>query len=302
MKMKVDFGYNKNGTYVHTVTFGDRCFENVENIPSCSVDKCDDCKYHSECEYNKGAVRTFDCLKNAKKVTRLYTLITSIIVMMYFWNIFFVQKLNFFRGMGNFILGLVALDIVCTFIETMIPKIRDKRFFNKLVKLELENNKKAQIEKELAEAKRIEDENEKSKKFPYFKDILKAEFFVKNLKSISDEFDFGSNNGKVSECVNILNQIILALKEEPTSYSTVTFLFDGLIEEFYKALKFYSSLLRAGINEKKDDEILGSCVDKFLMHLKSNKVDTILDEKSTKLQFINSAQTVNDLLDKKGEL
>ncbi len=303
MSMKVGSGKPKNGTYVHRVIFDDRVFENVENIPSCTGDKCrkKNCKYYSDCWYNEGVVRTFDCKRNAKKVTKLYSLITSVFAVMLFYNIFYTQKMGFFKGMGMLILGLVALDVICTFIEWLVPKIRDKRFYKKLVKLEAENTEKEQKEKEIAEAKRIESEKRKMEAFPYYKEILKAESFVNDLVSLSDEYDFGPNEDKVSECVNTLSEIISALKEEPASYSNVAFLFEGLIEEFYKTLKFYSSFLKAGISEKKDEEILGSCVDKFLMHLGSSNVETVLDEDSTRLQFRNSAQSVIDLLHKKGE-
>lgn len=304
MSMKVGSGKNRNGTYVHRVTFDDRSFEGVENIPSCTTDKCRkrNCKYYSDCWYNEGVVRTFDCQKNAQKVTKIYSLITSVIAVMCFWNIFFVQKMGFFKGMGALILALVVLDIICTFIESLVPKIRDKRFYNKLVKWETEKIEKDKKEKELAEIKRAEDEKKKLETFPYYTDILKAESFVNDLTNLSNEFDFGPNEDKVAECVNTLSQIISALKDEPASYSNVAFLFNGLIEEFYKTLKFYSSFLKAGISEKKDEEILGSCVDKFLMHLGNGKVSTVLDEDSARLQFRNSAQAVRDLLDEKGEL
>lgn len=299
MNLKIGSGHSKNGKMVHKVFFDDRCFENVENIPSCTPDKCRKCKYYSDCWYNGGVVRTFDCNKKAKRITSLYTFITSILVIMYFWNIFFVRHLGFFRGMGTLILGLVALDIVCTLIESIVPKIRNKHFFNKLVKQEQESKEKAQKEKELAEVKRVEDEKRKMEQFPYFKEILHAENLVKNLKDVSDEFDFGPNEDAVTACVNKLDEIITALKDEPACYSNVAFLFEGrLFEEFYKTLKFYSSFLKAGISEKKDEEILGSCIEKFMKHLNSNDVDTVLDEDSARLQFRNATQAISETLDR----
>ncbi len=177
-------------------------------------------------------------------------------------------------------------------------KFRDKRFYNKLKKAQIVKDEKARKEKEIEDAKRAEEERELLSKLPYYQDVLKAEKFVTTLKKLSDQYNFGKSNEKISECVDKLFEIIEILKKDSSGYPRVTFLFEGVIEEFYSALTKYSYFLKAEFNDPENEKVLESCVDKFLNFLNSQKIEAIFDKDATSIQFRSSVEALGSILDK----
>lgn len=302
MKINIRGGVQKlDGRYLHTVFVNDERFENVENIKRCTYDKCVNCKYYSNCWNNNGVVRFFDCKKNFALIGTLYSLLTSILVVCYFYQIFFIHKMPLFKGISFMIFGFVALDIVCSILEDIVTHIRDKHFYKKLkkdnIKMIEENEKR---EKEKIEHDRAEDER-KLAESPYYADVLKSEKFVKSMQDLCKECSFGSGSEVINECIAKLMEVISIVKREGAGYNRVEFLFGGLLEEFYNTMKLYASYSKANIVEENDDRVLLDCANKFLKYLQEKKVEEIISESSSQSKFRTSAKAFSDMIDGKDD-
>lgn len=300
--IRVGEGHRKDdGTFVHTVTIGEEQFENVENIPKYK--KCDssNCKYFRDCQWNDGVVRTFDCKKNRATVIGVYNFITGAIVACFFCYLFVERHMSFFKGAGIMLLAIVGLDIICTIIESIVPKVRDKHFHKMLQKRDGKLKARTKKQKAAEEAKKATEEFEKMSSSMYYQDIVNAENSVNTLKKLSDECDFGANDEKIDQCVRKLIEIIGVLKEDDSGYGRVAYLFEIYIEEFYNTLKMYTNFIKADIHNEKNEQLLTECVDSFLKYLGNQKVQAIFDKSSVEIQFRSAAETLKKMVDSKGE-
>lgn len=297
--MRVSCGYkNSKGVLLHDVTIFDKKFKGVKNLKKYKNCSQKNCKYYSDCRWNDGVVRFFDCKKNAHIANRIYNLITTAIVFSLMIIIFFVCHFSIVRSIAILIISLVVLDILCTIGEDSIDKIRERHFYNKLERIEKRKNKLADAEQKQKESQKAVEEMEKATKNANYKSVIEAESFVKKLKKISDDYDFGPNEEKIDICVNKLFDIISVLKEDSSGYSRVAFLFEAYLPEFYNTLKFYSDFIKADVVKDEQVEILTKCVDKFLNFLDEQKVEAILDKKSIEIQFKATAETLGKMIDK----
>lgn len=302
MNIRIKDGHPKSdGTFVHTVFVNDEQFDDVKNIKKYKKCSSSNCKYYRDCSYHDGVVRTFDCQKNKKRVITLYNTITGAFAAMMFVYLFSVRQLGLFKGMGFLILGLVAMDIVCSLIEVAVPSLRDKRFYSILKSAQKREIAKKQKEQEIEDAKKAAEEFEKMADSPYYQDVVKAETLVKNLKKISDDFNFGQSDEKIDKCVEKITEIIDVLKDDSSGYSRVAFLFEGALEEFYNTLKLYTCFIKADIHEEKNERVLNACVDKFYNYLGDQKIEAIFDKTSIGIQFRSSAEALGKMIDSKGE-
>ncbi len=302
MNIKIEEGYKKSdGTFVHRVYVGDERFDDVKNIKRYQSCGPDNCKYFRECSSNGGIVRSFDCRKRKNFVMWVYNTVTGAFAAMIFAYLFVIKNLGFFKGIGFLIIGLVILDVICTFIELAVPALRNKRFYKKLKKIQKRNLIREKKEQEKKDIQRATAEFEKMAASPYYQDVLKAESFATNLKQISDEFDFGECDKKVDECVKKVNEIIEVLKEDSSGYNRVAFLFEGALEEFYNILKLYTCFIKAGIHEERNERVLRNCVDRFYNYLGDQKIEAIFDKTSIGIQFRSSAEALGKMIDSKGD-
>lgn len=282
----------KKDKLVFTIKIFDEEFKNVEPIK-----KCQHCS-HRTCKNSNYALRFFDCKKNALVATNIYNIITEIIVLFIAHTIFFYYNFGFFKNVSFFITSLVILDILCTFGEDMVSKIRERHFYNKL--------KKAKKKKEKIDADNLKEKNQKkvleeiqeNKKSPYYKDVLEAEKFVESLKELVEKYSFGSNEKKINQCVEKLSEIVDILKKDASGYGRVAFLFEAFLPEFYETLSFYSQFVTADVVEEEYENILTHCVDKFLNFLSNQRIEAIFDQKSIELQFKATAETLMKNIDK----
>lgn len=302
MNIRIGEGYRKSdGTYVHSVFVGEERFDDVNNIKKYQRCSCDNCKYYRQCSNNDGVVRTFDCQKNKNCIITIYNTITGALAAMIFAYLFSVKHYGFFKGMGLLVLALVGLDIICTIIESAVPALRNKRFYRILKRAEKRKLIKKQKEQEAEEMQKATEEFEKMASSPYYQDVIKAESFAKNLKQLSDDFDFGQSDEKIDKCVKKVNEIIEVLKEDSSGYSRVAFLFEGALEEFYNTLKLYTCFIKADIHEEKNERVLAACVDKFFNYLGDQKIEAIFDKTSIGIQFRSSAEALGKMIDSKGD-
>lgn len=302
MKIKIGEGMKKSdGTFVHSVYVGEEKFDDVKNIKKYQHCNSDNCRYYRKCSYDDGVVRMFDCQKNRNKVITLYNTVTGAIAAIYFcWLVTTVHP-GFFKGVAFLILGLLALDVVCTIIEVAVPKLRDRRFYRVLKRIERRNEAKKRKEKELEEAENAAKEFEKIADSPYYKDVVKAGTIVSALKKLSDEYDFGKNDEKIDKCVKKVEEIIEVLKKDSSGYVRVAFLFEGSLEEFYNTLKLYTCFLKADIHEEKNERVLTDIVNNFFNYLDNQKVEAILDKNSIGIQFRSSAEALGKMINSKGD-
>lgn len=230
----------------------------------------------------------------------IYNFFTSILVMIGFFQIYGQYKLGFFKGTAVLIIFLVVLDIICTIIEVSVPKIRDKYFYNKLMKRDKRETEKEKKRREEEEIKKAAEELQKMTQTPYYKNVSEAETFVNSLKEISDDNNFGENDQKIEFCVNRLNEIIELLKKNPSYYNRVAFLFEVYLPEFYNVLKQYTDFMEADCEDEELKQILTKSVDKFLKFLNSQKIETRLgtDKKQAKIQFKATAESLGDMVDR----
>ena len=111
--MRVSDGHkNSEGVFIHDVTIFDEKFEGVENLKKYKNCSSKNCKYYSDCQWDNGVVRFFDCRKNAKIANRIYNLITAAIVFCIMLVIFFVCHFSIIRSIAILIISLPHFETI----------------------------------------------------------------------------------------------------------------------------------------------------------------------------------------------
>lgn len=244
------------------------------------------CKYYMQCE----PLRRFDCKKKLKFIQHMYVFLTGIIFGLSTIFVFFVYNQTFLKGLGFMLLLFVVIDVICCLIEKIIPYLRNKLFYRKLVKMKKKREKIKQKEEETEKA----DEFQKILESTFSGNIVLAEDFVKKLRKVSDEKDFGINDKKIDECVNKLEEIIEILKKDNSNYPRVAFLFEVYLPKIYDILMQYIAFMEAGCEAEKVRNILSDFIEKFLEYLKTQKIESRLgkDENQAIIEFQSLAETV----------
>lgn len=304
MKVRIESSHKlDNGEYVHDVTIDEkRTFKDVPNIHKykrCSNSQ--KCKYYKKCCDTDGVIRIFDCRKNLNKLQFIYNLSSTFFALMIFIEIFNKRQTAFFTGLGILFISMVILDIICCIIEYVVPKIRDRYFYSKLVRQEKKNGTKKQKEQTLKRATEAEEKLEEMFLFPYYSDIVKAETLVNNLKKLSEQTNFGINGKAIKDCVQQLSVIIRVLKEDSSNYSIFATLFETEILQFYQMLENYSYLVKVNRCKPRYEKMIEVCCGKVLKSLADKKIQSIINNESAEARFESSAETLRDLYIRKGD-
>ena len=244
------------------------------------------CKYYGECH----PLRKFDCKKKLKFIQFIYVFLTGLIFSLSTIFIFFVYNQTLLKSLAFILLLFVVMDVICCLIEKIISYSRDKLFYRKLVKMK---NKKEKIKQKEEETEKA-DEFQKILENTFSGNIVLAEDFVKKLRKVSDEKDFGINDEKIDECVNKLEEIIEILKKDNSNYPRVAFLFEVYLPKIYDILMQYIAFMEADCEEEKVKNILSDFIEKFLEYLKTQKIESRLgkDENQAIIEFKSLAETV----------
>lgn len=293
--MKISEGYrNSEEKLVHDVSFNnDICFKEVENIKKFEKCQRNKCKHYDNCQEGGGVVRVFDCQKSQDKVRFLYNIITSSIVFTLIILIFFVFHIKIIKGIGFLIISLVILDMLCSIIEDVVPKISERLFYNKLKGAKKKKDKSEKIKEEKKKAEELK----KMSNNPQYKKVIEAENFVKELKKFCQNNDLGRNKENINKCIVKLLEIIKELKKDSSAYGRVAFLFESYLPKFYNTLNYYSSFGKANVVEKGHEEILSQCVNKFLKFIESQRVQVVFDKEYTEHQFKATAEMLGKMID-----
>lgn len=307
MKIVIDEGRkNPSGIITHEVHVNNETYE-VENLKKTGSCSWHSCKYYNECmNYKGGVVRRFDCVKNLKRITRIYNLITSFIIAELFLYLFYIKKLSFFKGVGILLIGIGLLDIICSIIEMIVPKIRDIYFCRKLRKKGKIKVAETEEEKEeVLEDKEMQEEIEKFHQSPYYQDVLKVENVLNNIREFSDKHTEISSDAdsKIKQCIYKANDILIVLKKDILGNRIGIILFKNALEEFLYILKLYVKFLNDdGVYyDDSKEKIFMECVDQFWDYLSQQQIDSIIDNSSIDAQFINSTKIFKKMLDNKGD-
>lgn len=300
MEIKVKKVYeNEKGEEVLKVKINEESFKEVKPFKKCNKRGKIECKYWKECSAFDGCIlRRFDCVKNKKIAINLYIFITTLLLGILLYHVFFVKHLKLLKGIGIMIIGIVILDIICCLIEKNVPKIRNKHFYNKLKRRKQKAEIKKEKEEKEKEKKEAEETFEKMSQMPYYNDVMKAETFGKSLKKLSSDYNFGENDKKIDLCADKILEIVDILKKDSSGYPRVAFLFEGSLEEFYNTLKLYTHFLEADIHEEENEKVLSECVDAFLRYLGNQKIEAIFDKSSIEVQFRSSAKALKTIVEK----
>ena len=258
-------------------------------------ENCDSsCKYWYGCH---GPVRFLDCKENAIGASIAYNIVTGALIAGYTRTILFLNmgRIKFLIIMFG---SLVFFDAWFSVLEVYVEKLSDELFYRKVKKAKAKKEKLEEAKIKAEEEKKALKEKEERIKNPNFNRVLEAEDFVKSLKMLADEFDFGQAEQKVQECCNKLFEIVNHLKKDSSGYGRVAFLFEAYLPEFYNTLKLYTDFVRADAVNKEYYEILAGCVDKFYSFLQEQKVEAIFDKKSAEIQFKSTAEALTRMIDK----
>lgn len=257
---------NEQERTVKCVQVKGRTFKNVKNISKFKRCTEENCKYYYDCK-NNGVFRLLDCRDFANRLISGYSLATGVMIAVFVIVLFYLGNLSIFKCIAFGILGIVAFDMLCTFFEWCISKIRENTLYNKLVRMEKKCKK---LEKEQNTTKEM---NERVNN-PYYNDIKNARVGLYGLKKLSEKFDFGKSNSSISKCVNSLIAIFEELRNNPQSYQKVAFLYEVQLPEFYNVLNSYAVFFKRKSVISKHGEILEKYVLKFLQ-IVENKKDEI---------------------------
>ena len=270
-------------------------FERVE----FNTKKCEECKYYSGNDdtcYVGGIIK---CRKREAMYKFIYVFITCIIVSCITIAIFKDLQFNFLTKLGILILSLVPLDIVCSLIEENAPKVYEKYLYNKFKKAQNKEKELEEAEIKAQEAKKQKEEEERLAKDSQYKKVKNAEEVVHRLRTIFEQYDFGTNKKKICICVKKSEDIIKKLKERPSGYIRISQLFEVYLPEFCDTLNYYSDFIKADAIDEGNEKILTECVDTILQYLEGQRVKAIFDKDFVETQFQASATILKNVL--KGE-
>lgn len=232
-----------------------------------------------------------------KILKKIYCLFTSILVFCIVILIFSICKFSIFRGGAILIANLVALDILCTIIESFVSKMSKNFLIHKKKKSEKREIQLERTKQKAIETQKEQEHIERLAKDPNYKKIIDSESFVKKIETLSTSYDFGSNKENIRICISKISEIISILKNDSSGYSRVSFLFESYIPKFYKILEYYSDFIKADIVDIEQEKTLTKCVDKLLNFLHSQRIEAIFDSKETEIQFKETAENLNQLID-----
>lgn len=285
---------NSEGKNLYSIEILGKKFDDIELKKFCST-KTSKPKHCLKC-MDYGVVRFFDCPHRLNIVIKFYNMFTSIIIFFITRLLLSTPKLNLSRSLSFLIISFAVLDIICTTLETAIPKIRDKRFYNKLKKAEKNKIAKENAERQKLEAQKELEETNKAIQNPNYKNVLDAEKSVKALEKLCNDYDFGCNKEKLNICVKKLFMIIDVLKEDCSGYGRVAYLFDSSLPEFYNSLVLYSNYIKAECIEEDLEIMVSNSIEKFLNFLKKQKVQAIMDKPSVEAQLKSTLTTLNQII------
>lgn len=298
--MKVGKGKRTQDGYKHSVEYGEKTFQNVQNISKFMHCTSQTCKYYSECNNNGGVVRRFDCMKTLKRFLFFYYMISACLVFYLSYRIFTFPEISFFTRVGLLIMSFVILDVICSVLEYIIPVVRDKFFYKKLLKFEKQEKIREEKEKAEKEQKKAQEERELMSQSAYYQKVVRAEIYVNNLKKLMDEHDFGENSSKIMECARYLDEIVNILKNDNSYYSRVSFLFENVLIDFFDTLKLYVQMLKNGIDDAKFETIINASINKFHSYLINEVNGGVFKDDSIISQFQISAKSLSRLIDENG--
>ena len=228
--MAIEVEMRKENKFCGKAVIHDKGIKHVfKNVPYISkYKKCYSCRNtNGECKYYDECVplRKFDCRKNLNFLQSIYNLLTGIFITYVTLTLAFKYNFSIIKVISIFLLFFVAMDISCTAVESFVSFTRDKLFYKKLLRRDKKEMVRKQKKREEERQQKQTEEIMKMTQTAFGGNISIAEDFVKNLKKISDENDFGENDLKIEKCVERLEEIIKILKKDSSNYPRVAFLF-----------------------------------------------------------------------------
>ena len=303
--MAIEVEMRKENKFCGKAVIHDKGIKHVfKNVPYISkYKKCYSCRNtNGECKYYDECVplRKFDCRKNLNFLQSIYNLLTGIVITYVTLMITFKYNFSIIKGISLFLLFFVAMDISCTVIESFISFTRDKLFYKKLLKRDKKEMARMQKKREEEMQQKKEEEIKKMTETAFGGNVAIAEDFIKSLKKISDENDFGENDLKIEKCVERLEEIIEILKKDSSNYPRVAFLFEVYLPKIYDILMQYVALTDVDCDEEDVKKILTEFIDKFLEFLKSQKIESRLgkDKNQAIIQFRALTKTIESNIEK----
>lgn len=270
-----------------------------KDIKLAKPPKCEKCSrnYRYECYRCHMGL----CPKVAEVLEKVFEIGTGLIfVVLVLWGgrLF---EMNFVQNVIYGILVYIILDMICTPIEILAPKVVEKLCNSKVeayIKKSSKNEKKQEKKDQKAEKKRQE---EALSKDIYYKNVCDAEALVKKFEELANSFDLGANAEKTGECIARLREIINQLKDNSSRYAYVAVLFEAYVPELYNMFSYYSGFVKAGIVDKKKEELLSESLTKFSKYLDTKKVAVIIDKDNSEIMFESTAKVLNDIISKEDE-
>lgn len=244
-----------------------KTFTNVKNISKFKKCTRENCEYYYYCK-SCGVTRLLDCRRISNRIIGNYSLFTGIMLSIIVLFFYYILKLSIFKTITFSILSIVSFDILCTAFEWCVSKIRENTLYNKLIKME----KKREDEKSI---KKMEERLNKI----YYDDINLAKKSYQSLKTLSEKNNF--SNTKISDVLNNLKSIIVALEKEPILYTKVTFLFEVQLPEFYSVLSCYAILFEKGSEIDSHSELQKEYVNKFFEATETLKNEILSIDENT---------------------
>lgn len=269
-------------------------FEGVEGIKlnkSLCLKHCDSCDY-GWCQEH--VIATFDCKVRQKKLLNFYYNVNLFVVAIIAFYVFKTSQFNFWGKLGALVLILVPFEVLCSFIENIVPKFYEKYIYQKLKKNKQKREKAEKQKQQEIEAKRIE----QIVNSPNGQEIIKAETVVKRLKSLSEQYDFGPNEKKINKCVKKSEDVLAKIQKAPENYARVAYLFDAYLPEFCNTLTFYGKFIEAKAVTEEHQKTLTDCVNAMLKFLDDQKVQAVFDKETIESQFDSSAKTLKYMIEK----
>jgi len=241
--------------------------------------------------------RTFDCEKNVKTLQTVFNIITGSILATAGFNILANTELAFFTKIALLIVAVVGMDVLSTLIENVAPKINDWFFYQKLKRNKAKQEKIEEEARKAEELKRQQEEAARIANTPNYQKLEMAKAIIARLRTLSENYNYGSNEEKINICVEKCELILQKLQEDSSGYIRVIHLFEVYLPEFCSTLELYTNFVRAEAVTAMHEKILTECVDTILEFLESQRIKAIFDKASTEIKFQASAANLKDMLE-----
>ena len=284
-----------NGTRVFDVKVGNETVKGFQ-ATKISDSKCRKCNLNRGCNQNT-ICRKYDCTKNVRSLQLTFQRITTFLVAIWAFFVFWHFEFGFFYKLSLLLATLTCFDVVCTLIEEFVPKIYNRLFMKKVIKKLKVQRKEKKAEEEKLKA----EEATRFRDIPGYKEVQNAKILVKSFVELCVQCDYGTNADKIKNCVENCEVIIRILEKDHSLYYGVSDLFELQLPRICTTMTLHKKAIDDNKVGQQQEKIFTRFVEFALEYINRKKNDIIYYNNGEELNLQLSVDDLRKSLQEENE-